>query len=169
MKGESRARNREIEAAKSGSWTQKTSPWHAVILFNVNFRCAHIALGKLLVSFSSFTLIYMYICLYTIHIYPSWLLLFRISLFLPQLLITSTELNIAANQKQLQFQSLLWHIFFDFEFSFLFFLVFPSLFFSLCLTYLYTFSLPFVWSRSRDPVGKSLCAIDEFVNLWQMQ
>lgn len=53
------------------SWSQKTSLWHAVILFNVNFRCAHIALGKLLVSFSSFTTFFIFI---QIYIYNVWLL-----------------------------------------------------------------------------------------------
>jgi len=57
-------------------------------------------------------------------------------LFVPQLLITSTELNIAANQKQQQFLSLLWHIFFVFEFSFRLFPDFPRLR-CLCFTYFF--------------------------------
>jgi len=78
------------------------------------------------------------------YIYIFRLLLFIYFLFVPQLLITSTELNIAANQKQQQFLSLLGHIFFGFEFSFRLFLVFPRLRCH-CFTYFHTFLLPFVW------------------------
>lgn len=77
----------------------------AVILFNVNFRCAHVALGKLLVSFFMTRLISsLYRKNIDIYIYICVCVCVCVFLFFgcPQLLITSTASNTAANRQEPQ-------------------------------------------------------------------
>lgn len=134
----------------------------AVILFNVNFRSARIAFSKLLVSFFMTRLIS---SLYFLQLFFFFVVFFIFAVVVfgcPQLLITSTALNRAANQQHCLAYFFALNFYLLYIFSYILF----------CSQWVVGCGL---WTvHCVDCVGceisqSCLHACDEFVNMWEMQ